>query len=335
MSAEPSRPTMHDVARVAGVSHATVSRVLNGHTNVAPTTARAVADAIITTGYVPNRAARSLRVQSTDTVVLVAREKVDVFYNEPTLSPMASGANLRLSEHGYQMLLALVDSPRSAERVGSLIAGGSFAAAILVAMSNDDPLITRLMATNIPLVTASTPFPGSDIPSVDTDNVGGSRAITAQLVATGRSKLVAIGGPSWAPVTPLRLDGFYQGAKNTALGHSTVDEWTLTAGKRAMAELLERHPDLDGVVAASDLLAAGAIQALNDVGRPVPQSVGVVGFDDAPVAALNDPPLSTVRSDARATGIALADLTIAQIRGQELPQRHLVIPNEVLWRESA
>ena len=79
----------------------------------------------------------------------------------------------------------------------------------------------------------------------------------------------------------------------------------------------------------------GAIQALNDVGRPVPQSVGVVGFDDAPVAALNDPPLSTVRSDARATGIALADLTIAQIRGQELPQRHLVIPNEVLWRESA
>ena len=124
MSAETGRPTMHEVARVAGVSHATVSRVLNGHTNVAPATARAVADAIIITGYVPNRAARSLRVQSTDTVVLVAREKVDVFYNEPTLSPMASGANLRLSEHGYQMLLALVDSPRSAERVGSLIAGG-------------------------------------------------------------------------------------------------------------------------------------------------------------------------------------------------------------------
>ena len=78
MSAEPSRPTMHDVARVAGVSHATVSRVLNGHTNVAPTTARAVADAIITTGYVPNRAARSLRVQSTDTVVLVARWSVKI-----------------------------------------------------------------------------------------------------------------------------------------------------------------------------------------------------------------------------------------------------------------
>ena len=97
MSAETGRPTMHEVARVAGVSHATVSRVLNGHTNVAPATARAVADAIITTGYVPNRAARSLRVQSTDTVVLVAREKADVFYSEPTLSPMASGANLRLS----------------------------------------------------------------------------------------------------------------------------------------------------------------------------------------------------------------------------------------------
>lgn len=335
MSAETGRPTMHEVARVAGVSHATVSRVLNGHTNVAPATARAVADAIITTGYVPNRAARSLRVQSTDTVVLVAREKADVFYSEPTLSPMASGANLRLSEHGYQMLLALVDSSRSAERVGSLIAGGSFDAAILVAMSNDDPLIARLMATNTPLVTSSTPFPGFDIPSADTDNVGGSRAITARLVATGRSKLVAIGGPSWAPVTQLRLDGFYQGAKNAALGHTTVNEWTLTAGKRAMRELLELHPDLDGVVAASDLLAAGATRALNEVGRRVPQDVGVVGFDDAPIAALNDPPLSTVRSDARATGIALADMAIAQIRGQELPQPHLLLPNEVVWRESA
>ncbi|MDE1367806.1 LacI family DNA-binding transcriptional regulator, partial [Bacillus licheniformis] len=84
MSAETGRPTRHEVARVAGVSHATVSRVLNGNTNVAPATERAVADAIITTGYVPNRAARSLRVQSTDTVVLVAREKADVFYSEPT-----------------------------------------------------------------------------------------------------------------------------------------------------------------------------------------------------------------------------------------------------------
>ena len=149
------RPPRSTQSRSSAASDVYKRQVLNGHTNVAPATARAVADAIITTGYVPNRAARSLRVQSTDTVVLVAREKVDVFYNEPTLSPMASGANLRLSEHGYQMLLALVDSPRSAERVGSLIAGGSFDAAILVAMSNDDPLIARLMATNTPLVTSS------------------------------------------------------------------------------------------------------------------------------------------------------------------------------------
>ena len=102
-----------------------------------------------------------------------------------------------------------------------------------------------------------------------------------------------------------------------------------------MKELLELHPDLDGVVAASDLLAAGATRALNEVGRRVPQDVGVVGFADAPLAARIDPPLTTVRSDARAAGIALADMAIAQIRGQELPQPHLLLPNEVVWRESA
>lgn len=330
-----NRPTMHDVARVAGVSHATVSRVLNGHTNVAAETARAVADAVVTTGYVPNRAARSLRSQSTDTVVLIAREEVDVFYADPTLSRMTSGANMRLSEYGYQMLLALVDSSRSAERVGSLMAGGSFDAAILVAMTTNDPLAARLATTDIPVVTASTPFPDSEIPSVDTDNVNGSKAITERLVATGRRRIVEIAGPTWAPVSSLRRQGFLAGAGDAAIGFAHAERWSLRSGERAMSDLLADHPDLDGVVAASDLLAAGAIRALTESGRRVPEDVGIVGFDDAPIASIQQPPLCTVRSDARATGRAMADMVMTLIHGEELPERHIVLPNELVWRASA
>lgn len=331
---------MRDVARLAGVSHATVSRYLNGHTNVAPLTGEAIARAVAETGYVPNRAARSLRNRSTGNVVLVAREQADDFYADPTLSRMSAGANSRLSEHGYQMLLALVDSQRSQERVVSLVEGGSFDGALLVAMSTEDPLFTRLRDGRTPIVTASRPSLDTTVPSADTDNEGGSRAIAALLRATGRRRVVELGGPVWAPVSAMRHRGvreaFGQGPDDPdGVPVEWAGRWSIRAGATAMSALLERHPDLDGVVAASDSLATGAIQTLTQAGRRVPEDVGVVGFDDAPLAELGRPRLSTVRADSRATGSAMADLVMGLIMGEDVHDSHVVIGNEIIWRDSA
>lgn len=326
------------MARVAGTSHATVSRFLNGHTNVAPATAAAIQDAIARVNYVPNRTARSLRRQTSMNVAFIAREHVDLFYSDPTLSRMARGANAFLSDHGYQMMLLLVDSPRSEERVGPMVAGGAFDGAILVAMETCDSLVVMLADSPTPLVTASAPMPGSAVPSVDTDNVGGSREITALLRRAGRRHFVEIRGPVVAPVSALRHRGFVEALVDLPSGpEAVVDarEWSFAAGVDAMREALERAPGVDVVVAASDLLALGAIQVLREAGRTVPEDVAVVGFDDSPQAGVARPALSTVRQDARQTGEQMASLLVRLMEGEDLAGTHLTTPTEVVWRDSA
>jgi DNA-binding LacI/PurR family transcriptional regulator len=342
MTMEPDRrrPTVHDVARAAGTSHATVSRYLNGHSNVAPGTAVAIEEAIARVRYVPNRTARSLRQQATLSVAFVVREHVDLFYADVTLSRMAAGANAALSQAGYQMMLMLVDSERSEARVGPMIAGGAFDGAILVAMAVGDPLVAMLAGTTIPLVTASSPDPSGLVVSVDTNNTEASRQITQLLLEAGRRRPAEVRGPAAAPVSQLRHEGFVQavGSAPGIIGPPAVvdaREWSASAGAAAMRMLLRQDPDIDAVVVASDLLAVGAIQELNVQGRSVPEDVAVVGFDDSPLAALAHPPLTTVRQDSRRTGELMARLLMRQIQGEEMPGTHLVTPARVVWRESA
>ncbi|UNX56114.1 LacI family transcriptional regulator [Georgenia sp. TF02-10] len=330
-------PTIKDVAAAAGTSHATVSRYLNKRSYVSAASGQAIEAAIREVGYVPNRTARSLVRRQTQAIAFVVREHADLFFADPNLSRMAIGANTTLSAAGYQMFMLIVDTDESGERIVDLILGGFVDGAVLVAMQHDDPVAVALSASATPLVTASRPLGDGRTPSVDTDNVAGSAAITRRLRQTGRERVAEIRGPAAAPVSALRHAGFVQ-AMGEAYDESlvtTAAEWTLAAGSAAMAELLDRAPDLDGVVAASDLLAAGALPVLRARHRRVPEDVGVVGFDDSPWAIQTQPALSTVRQDATATGVRMAEILLGRLAGEDVAGRHEIIPNQVIWRESA
>ncbi|MFF2267366.1 LacI family DNA-binding transcriptional regulator [Cellulosimicrobium cellulans] len=330
------RATIKDVADAAGISHATVSRYLNRTSYVSKASGRAIEEAIQQVNYVPNRTARSLVRQETRAVAFIVREHPDMFFVDANLSNMAIGANAALSERDYQMFLLIVDSPRSADRITELITGGFVDGAILVAMHDED-MVTDLARSATPIVTASTPSPELAIPRVDTDNVGGTQRITRMLRETGRTQIAEIRGPAHVPVSKLRHEGF-RAAMGDELDENLVveaAEWSLAAGLDAMRELLRRAPQLDGVVAASDLLAAGAIDALRAHGRSVPDDVAVVGFDDSPWAVRTQPPLSTVRQDTLVTGTRMAELLLQQIGGEDLTGYSEIIPNTVVWRESA
>lgn len=331
------RPTVHDVARAAGISHATVSRYLNKNAYVSETSRTAIEAAIRDVNYVPNRTARSLVQQKTHCVAFIVREHPTSFFTDPNLNNQAIGASSVLSARDYVMLILIVDSDESALRITDLIRGGFVDGAILAAMHKDDVMVKDLLESTTPIVTASSPVDDPRIHIVDTDNVSGTRMITGMLRATGRSRVGEIRGPAAAPVSTLRHEGFTQ-----ALGERyderlvvTATEWSAVAGTAAMAELLQREPEIDGVVAASDLIAVGAIEALQDAGRNVPYDVGVVGFDDAPWATQTRPPLSTVRQDALLTGRRMAEIVLGLIDGDEMTHRTEIIPNTVVWRESA
>ncbi len=331
------RPTIKDVAVAAGISHATVSRYLNKRSYVSAASGAAIEAAIRKVGYVPNRTARSLVRQHTQAVAFIVREHPDLFFADPNLSRMAIGANAALSAAGYQMFMLIVDTDDSADRIVDIILGGFVDGAVLVAMQHNDPVAVALSSSATPLVTASTPLQDSTTPSVDTDNAGGATAITRRLLATGRKRVAEIRGPGAVPVSALRHAGFVE-----ALGDAyderlvaTADEWTFAAGSAAMARLLDRAPEVDGVVAASDLLASGAMAVLRSRGRCVPDDVGVVGFDDSPWATQTHPQLSTVRQNSHATGVRMAEILLQQFAGEDFTGHHEILPNEVIWRGSA
>ncbi|WP_208545089.1 LacI family DNA-binding transcriptional regulator [Rathayibacter sp. VKM Ac-2760] len=331
------RATIVDVARAAGTSHATVSRYLNKTTVVTPATAAAIEHAIGLVGYTPNQTARSLVRRSTRSIAFVVREDTSRFFADPNLSEMAVGANRELSASGFQMVVLIVDDDESALRIGQLVTGGWVDGAILVAMRPDDPIVDAALLHRTAIVTASSSSLHADVPSVDTDNVGGTRRITELLLAGGRRRIAEIRGPGHATAAALRHDGYAQ-----ALGGSldsrlivTAEEWTSRAGRAAADTLLERGAAFDALVCASDLLALGALESLDGRGLRVPEDVAVVGFDDAPWAAGARPALTTVHQDARETGRLLAVEILARVAGLDRPEAHVILPNRIVWRDSA
>lgn len=336
-SSRRSRATIKDVATRAGVSHATVSRYLNKRSYTSASTAQAIEDAIAEVGFVPNYTARSLVSRATGAVAFIVRGQPDLFFSDPNLSAMAAGANTALSERGHQMLLLIVDGDDSEKRVIEYVSGGAVDGAIVALARSDEPVALALARAHIPLATASGPLIGADAPMVDTDNLGGAESITRMLANTGREIIAEIRGPAASPVTALRHEGFQLALSHRYDSDLVVDaeDWTVEAGSSATRELLRRAPSLQGIMAASDTLAAGAVNALAAAGRRVPDDVAVVGFDDSPWATMTSPRLSTVRQEPRLTGAQLADMVLRQLNGENLGNLAEILPNRIVWRDSA
>ena len=331
------RPTILDVARVAGVSHATVSRYLNKRAYVSEQAATAIDQAIREVNYVPSRTARSLVNRQTRAVAFVVRESPTLFFTDPNLSKMAIGANAALSAQNYQMLFMIIDSEQSAARITELIGGGFVDGVILVAMSLNDPAAQAIANTPTPAVTASVPLPDSLVPHVDTDNAGGIETLTRLLHESGFHTIGHLGGPEHEPAAILRHAG-YKKALGPAYDPALVDfanQWELEAGRASMRRLLAAGPEIDAVIASSDLLATGALDVLAEQGRRVPEDVSVSGFDDSDWALRAHPPLTTVHQDSYRIGEELAEVVLRQIDGEDLQGFGRIIPNEVVWRESS
>lgn len=331
------RATVHDVAAAAGVSRGTVSRVLNGG-YVSPAARAAIRAAIAEVGYVPNTAARNLVTQRSQAVGFIVLEPHSLFLEDPNIGAIMLGANAVLSTAEYQMVNLVVDSDRDTERVARYLSGGFVDGAVIVSARAHDP-ITRVV-TDLKLPATFVGHPpdlAQEIPFVGVDNVGSAREITTRLAATGRRRIGMIAAALNRDSGADRLTGFRQ-----ALGDrfdprlvAEVPLYDYSCGVSGMRTLLERAPGLDGVFAASDVVAAGAIQTLRETGRTVPADVGVVGFDDSAWARRTNPPLSTVHQPAKEIGARAADLVLRQINGDHIASGGALLPTPVVWRGSA
>ena len=336
--ARPKRATIFDVAAEAGVSRGTVSRVLNGEPYVSEAARQAIEAAIAKVGYVRNTAARNLARQASGAIALIVHEPNSVFVDDPNIGNILLGTNGALSAADYQLVTLVIETERDSERVSGYLGGGFVDGAIIVSAREGDPISRAIAELRLPAVMIGRPDNQPRLPWVGIDNRGAAREIADRLAGTGRRRVGMIAAGLDRDSGRDRLAGF-QDALGDAFDPTLVSQqpfYTFDAGVAGMTELLEREPELDGVFAASDAVAAGAIDVLRARGRRVPDDVGVVGFDDSAWALRCQPLLSTVRQPAALLGARAAELVLEQIAsGGTSGEGGVVLETEVVWRASA
>jgi DNA-binding LacI/PurR family transcriptional regulator len=335
-----SIPTLEEVARAAGVSRATASRVVNGSPTVGIEARRSVERAIAESGYVPNRAARSLRTRRSDSIGVVIAEPTGRIFGDPFFGEVLLGISAGLAARQLHLVLVMSQSPeeeRWAE--GYLTSGGHVDGVILFSLHGDDPLPEHLQSHGIPVVVGGEPSPGARVSYVDNDNHGGAFAAVKHLIDQGRTRIATITGPLDMPAGVTRRlayrDALVAAGRTPDAGLEVSGGFTREGGQRSMEVLLQRYPDIDAVFAASDLMAAGALSALYSAGRRVPEDVAVVGFDDSIIALSTQPALSSVRQSMEVMGRELVGLLLQTIAAPDQVARHVVLETELIVRQSS
>ena len=331
--------TLEEVALLAGVSRATVSRVVNGSPRVSPDIRREVQNAIAELGYVPNRAARSLVTGRTGSIGVVIAEPTGRLFSDPFFPRLLRGVSGVLSARDFQLVLLMPGSAEDAKRTGHYLAAGHVDGVVMVSLHGQDPLPSLLLGADIPLVVVGRPPSGVAASFVDVDNRQGARSAVEHLVAGGRRVIATIAGPADMPVGIDRLAGYCEALTESGL---TFDprlvvhgDFTQSGGSDGIRRLLSARRDIDGVFAASDLMAAGALAGLLAAGRQVPADVAVVGYDDSPVATSTNPQLTSVHQPIEEMGLEAARLLIDAIDTSDRPKRRVILATDLVKRASS
>ncbi len=330
------RPTLETVAAAAGVGRGTVSRVVNGSSQVSEQTVKTVNDAIKRLGYVPNRAARSLASNRTMAIALIVPENAERFLDDPYLAAVVRGIYARLEESEYVLTL-FVASADPTRKTLRYLRGGNVDGAIIVSQHERDNYLLEL-GEIMPIVFNGKPNEAGTPPHyyVDVDNEAAALEATEYLIASGRRSIAHVAGPTDMPAAHERVLGWQSALERAGLDAGAIEhgDYTAAGGARAMRLLLEKHPDLDAIFAANDLMAMGAIGVLLDAGRAVPGDVAVVGFDNSSAALSARIPLTTISQPAMDSGRTAADVLLRVLAG-ESPERASILPTSLVQRDSA
>lgn len=333
------RPTLEEVAAKAGVGRGTVSRVINGSPRVSDSTRATVEAAVNELGYVPNRAARALAGNRTDAIALVVPETETRFFAEPYFSDIVRGVGAALADTEMQLLLTLAGNDRERRRLAQYLTAHRVDGVLLVAVHADDPLPDLLEQLGMPCVISGRRHATEPLASVDSDNFEGARMAVGHLISRGRRSIATITGRLDVYGAQRRLDGYREAVAAAGLAPDerliAPADFTEEGGARAMRELLARCPGVDAVFVASDVMAAGARQVLREAGRRVPEDIAMIGFDDSAVARHMDPPLTSVRQPTEEMGRTMTRVLLQEIAGTSEDRPRIVLPTELVVRESS
>jgi LacI family transcriptional regulator len=334
----PKRPTSADVAALAGVSRTTVSFVLNARTDIKipDGTRQRVFDAAEQLGYHPHASARRLAGGRSHVVALVMRQSPEQVASDAVLAETLRGLAAAARSEGFRVMVEPLAPDGPHATYTSLLRAQHADGLVISGPRTDDPQLIELVREGFPIVLQGS-LPDLDVASVDVDNVAGARGAVKHLLALGHRRIACItNAPLVYTAAQDRLAGYRQALLEAGLepARELIAEafFDAASGHAAMAELLKRTT-FDAAFVASDVVALGAIGALREAGRRVPDDVSIVGFDDIPLSGYFDPPLTTVRLPAFELGQAAGHALLDQIADRATPARTL-LPTELIVRAS-
>jgi LacI family transcriptional regulator len=330
----PSPPTLKQIAEAGGVHVSTVSRALDPQKRhlVAEDVADRIRDLARRLGYQPNRMAASLRTGRSRLVGVLLPDLAN-----PVFAPILGGITEALAAEGYAPIVADAgnDIDRQLAFIDNLI-NQRVDGLLLATVARRDKVVSHCLDRGVPTVLVNRSELRDRVSSVVSDDALGMRLAVDHLTDLGHTVIGHLGGPLATSTGKLRRDGFDRAMRRHHLAphHAEAERYSRDAGAAPARRLVETVPGLTAIVAANDLLALGALDALRDLGLRCPQDIAVVGHNDMPLVDLVSPPLTTVRIEHRAMGEQAARLLLQEIGSGALTLRHVVLQPELVVRGS-
>jgi len=342
MSARTRKPLQHaevtieEVAKAAKVSAATVSRVLNGSAKVSPAKEKAVRKAVAKFGFTPNATARRLAGGRSGLIALLMEESSEEFFLNPFWGQVVQGFSTTIADAGLLPLLLIRPKNGAEDTLFSTLRAGQLDGIAIFSWHRALKSFEKLIDPNMAVVFGGDLGGSKKYPFVDVDNVKGGQLATKHLIDSGCKNIVTITGDLKLQSGRDRLDGFEKAISQAGvkLNDDLVlhGDYTQSKAEDLTRKLIKSKIKFDGIFAANDLSAMGAINVLLQNGISVPGKVKVVGFDDSPIAIRNQPSITTIRQPIRELGAQVATSLLAILDGQEVEDK--VLDVKLIKRES-
>jgi LacI family transcriptional regulator len=327
--------TLEDIAKLAGVSRSTVSRVMNGDAKVKESTRHKVQQVIKNVNFQPNIAARILAAGRTGVIGLVIPTGVRMLFSDPFFSQLIQGVTAACNANDYSVMLWLSDPEFERSTIRKILHSGLLDGVIVSSSLMDDVIVQALYDSKMPFILVGR-HPALEVNYLDIDNINGAHLATRHLIQCGRKRIATITGPRNMIAGSDRYQGYCEALQNA--GREILEELVFEgdfaeeSGYEGMKQLLPFKPD--GLFAASDTMALGALRALAEFELKVPDDIAIVGFDDSPVARRVYPGLTTVHQPTYEMGYATFDLLLSAIHN---PTKHIcqtLVSSDLIVRSS-
>ena len=327
-------PTSHDVAKKAGVSVATVSRVLNGSPLVTESARHKVLRAVKVLNYQPNRAAQRLRAGRSHVIGLIISD-----IQNPFFTSIVRGIEDVAHQHDYSLVLCNSDEDPEKEKLYiNVMRSEEVAGVILASASEANPQVDDLIAYNIPVVAIDRQIDNRQIDSVLAANINGARAATNHLIQLGHRCIGFVGLPLTRTPGKERYEGYRRALRehNLPVSHDFVciADAKQQGGYESARDILTQQPCVTALFVANNLMTLGALDAIRERGLKIPDDISIIGFDDMPWANLLQPPLTAIAQPTYELGKRAAEMLLGRLKERDKPVTHEHLETRLIVRGS-